>query len=41
MFYEHMRAEAYFPNYGLLKIRENAQSVQLPAYNETRCTSVP
>jgi len=27
MLYEHRPAEAYFLNYGLLKIRENAQSV--------------
>jgi hypothetical protein len=27
MFYEHRSAEEHFPNYGLLKIRENVQSV--------------
>jgi hypothetical protein len=27
LFYEHRPAEAHFPNYGLLKIKENAQSV--------------
>jgi len=27
MFYENMPIEAYFPNYSLLKFKENAQSV--------------
>ena len=29
IFYEHRPAEAYFPSYGLLKIKENAQGVHL------------
>jgi hypothetical protein len=38
MFYEHRPAEAHFPNYGLLKIKENAQSVhfELVTYQVAR-----
>jgi len=34
MFYEHTPAEAYFPNYGLLKIKEKAQSVHFELVTE-------
>jgi hypothetical protein len=29
MFHEHTPSEQWFPSYGLLKIKENAQSVRL------------
>jgi len=40
LLYEHRPAEEHIPNYGLLKIKKNAQC-PLRAYNAASCTSVP